>query len=50
VAAESFAALTVAKANAGGVTIELRDVSGQVIIGSATLQRAGAALPAPGPC
>lgn len=50
VAAESFAVLIVAKAGGGGLTIELRDVSGQVIIGSVTLQRAGATLPAPGPC
>ncbi len=50
IAAEGFAALSVAEAGAGGLTIELRDAAGQVLIGLATLQRASGTLPAPGPC
>jgi len=47
---ESLAALAVQKADPSGVSIELRDVGGQVIIGSTTLQRAAATLPTPQPC
>jgi hypothetical protein len=47
---ESPAALTVQKADPSGLSIELRDIGGQVIIGPTTLQRVGATLPAPQPC
>lgn len=48
--AESLAALAVQKADPSGLSIELRDIGGQLIIGSTTLQRAGATLPTPQPC
>jgi len=48
--AENLAALALQKADPSGVSIELRDIGGQVIIGSTTLQRAAVALPPPQPC
>jgi len=48
--AETLAALSVQKADPSGLSIELRDIGGQVIIGSTTLQRAAATLPTPQPC
>jgi hypothetical protein len=47
---ESLAALAVQKADPSGLSIELRDADGQVVIGSTTLQRAAATLPMPQPC
>lgn len=47
---ESLAALAVQKADSSGLAIELRDIGGQVIIGSTTLQRVAATLPTPQPC
>ena len=48
--AETLAALALQKADPSGLSIELRDIGGQVIIGSTTLQRAPATLPTPQPC
>ena len=46
---ENLAALALQKADPGGLSIELRDIGGRVIIASTTLQRA-ALLPTPQPC
>ena len=41
---------TVPVAGGGALTVELRDVDGQAIVGPVLLQRATGPLPAPGSC
>lgn len=47
---EVLAVLTVQRVDPAGLTIELRDIDGRLIVPTATLLPIGGALPAPGSC